>query len=311
MPTISTGLKSLDVLRINNSEELVGVIDDVIKKNPEMGFFDASPISKNEYNTLVIDKYPKVGFRKPGEFAEHEVAKLSNRTVKCAYLDASWTMDKALASQTDWGKERALAIQTMTHLQSAFFTLSQQIWYGVRNEANGFQGLHDLVGQANQELFLDAGGTGGNLTSVYAVSTGLDSIQLAWGSDGKLTEGDVQEQWITNLSDPKNGGAWHYAQDISGWAGLQVTSAHAFGRIAHLSDSATLTDDLLYDLLSKFPAGRKPQAFFLTRRAMNQLRKSRTAVNATGAPAPTPTEVGGVPLIETDAIMDNEETLAE
>ncbi len=210
MPTISTGLKSLDVLRINNSEELVGIIDDVIKKVPELGFFDASPMTKNEYNTLVITKYPKVGFRTPGEFAYHEVAELGNRTVKCAYLDASWTMDKALAKQSDWGKEKAMAIQSMTHLQSAFFTLSQQIWYGVRNEDDGFLGLHDLFGQANQDLFLDAGGSGSNLTSVYAVSTGIDSIQIAWGSDGKFEEGDIQDQWITNPNDAKNSGVWPY-----------------------------------------------------------------------------------------------------
>ncbi len=310
MPTISTGIKTLDVLTMNNSEEIIGIINDVIKKNPEVGFFDASPVKKNEYNTLFIDQYPKVGFRDPGEFAKHEVARLGNRTVKCSHLDASWTMDKALATQSDWGKDKALAIQTMTHLESALFTLSQQIWYGVRNETNGFKGLHDLFGQANKDLLMDAGGTGSNLTSVYAVSTGVDAIQLVWGNDGTLTEGDVVEQWITNPTDPKNSGAWHYAQDISGWAGLQVTSAHAFGRIKNISDENSLNDDMLYDFLAKCPAGRKPQAFFLTRRAMNQLRKSRTAVNATGAPAPYPTEVGGVPLIETDAIMDNEETLA-
>ena len=47
MPTLSTGLKTLDVLKINTSEELVGVIDDVIRKIPELTFFDASPVMKN------------------------------------------------------------------------------------------------------------------------------------------------------------------------------------------------------------------------------------------------------------------------
>jgi len=68
---------------------------------------------------------------------------------------------------------------------------------------------------------------------------------------------------------------------------------------------------MLYELVSRFPVGREPQAFFMNRRTLERLRKSRTAVNATGAPAPTPTELaGGIPIIVTDAIMNTEETLA-
>ena len=34
-------MTSADVLKINNSEELVGVIDDVVKEIPELQFFAA------------------------------------------------------------------------------------------------------------------------------------------------------------------------------------------------------------------------------------------------------------------------------
>jgi hypothetical protein len=318
MPTVSTGETSLDVLKINNSEELIGIIDDVIKTIPELGFFTATPETDNTYTTLCVLQDPKVGFRAPGTFGTHEVAKLGNRTVACKNLDASWTMDTALARQTDWGVARALAIQTMTHMRSALFTLSQQIWYGQKNEPDGFPGLYQLIGSStgdtsNAILHLDAGGrsTGPetDLTSIFGVSTGIDSIQMAWGRDGRFTEEDVTKQWIANPSNPKNSGAWHYAQQIEGWAGLQVTSQWAFGRIFNLSPTVGLNDDLIYEWLSHFPVGKTPQAIFMSRRSLEQLRKSRTAVNATGAPAPTPTEVVGIPIYVTDAIMNNEETL--
>jgi hypothetical protein len=314
MPTLSTGLKTLDVLKINNSEELVGVIDDVIRVIPEMPFFDATPVPRNEYNTLVIEQYPKVGFRQPEGFAEYEVAKLGQRSVKCEYLDASWTMDRARAEMSDWNKEFALAIQQKTHLQSAFFELAQQLWYGSKNEVNGFNGLLDMVAKANPEMQVDACGTGSGLTSVFAVSTGMDSCMIAWGSEGKFHEGDIvkiHRENPANTSANNSSGRWDYGQDIGGWAGLQVTSAHAFGRIRNISEEIgkTLTDEMLFHLLSKFPAGLVPQAFFMTRRSLEQLRSNRTAVNATGAPAPAPTDVGGVPIIVTDALINNEETL--
>jgi hypothetical protein len=290
-----------------------------------MGFFDASPISRNEFNTLVLTQDPKVGFRKPGEFAEHEAAILKLRTVKCAYLDASWKIDKALAEQSDWGKEQVFAIETLSHLRSALFMLAQQIWYGVKNNPEGFRGLYELIGSttddvSNADLHINAasGAPGTGLSSVFAVSTGIDSIQLAWGSEGKLTEGDVKDLYIPNpeitgtgstqVVKAKNSGAYYYGQELAGWCGLQVTSAHAFGRIYNLSNTNKLNDDMLYELISRFPVGREPKAFFMTRRTLNHLRESRTAVNAVGAPAPTPTDVVGIPIIVTDAIANNEET---
>jgi hypothetical protein len=45
---------------------------------------------------------------------------------------------------------------------------------------------------------------------------------------------------------------------------------------------------------------------FMTRRSRGQLRNSRTATNATGAPAPMPTEVGGVPIEVTDSLSNVE-----
>jgi hypothetical protein len=327
MPAITTGVTSLDVLSINNSEEIVGAIDDAIKAIPELGYFQASPVLRNAFKTLVISALPQVKFRAPGTFTSHKSAVLQARDVQCAHLDASWSIDHALATQSDWGKERAYAIETMTHMRAAFFTLARQIWYGtnaVAGDANGFPGLFQLIGgtdpnKSNADLHIDAGGQAdydaavqaeqtpvGGLTSVFAVTTGLDGIQIAWGSEGKITEGDVQLQQVNNASGDI---AWHACQQIECWAGLQVTSEFAFGRIHGINKNHVLTDDLLYELLSRFPSGKEPTALFMNRYALEQLRRSRTAVNATGAPAPRPTDVAGVPVFVTDAIMKDEESL--
>jgi hypothetical protein len=321
MATITTGLTSLDVLKMNNAEELIGIIDDVIKTIPELGFFQASPMTDNSYETLVVLQDPKVGFRLPNTYGNHEVAVLGNRTVTCSYLDASWAMDIALASKANWGVPRVLALQTITHIRSAMENLSRQIWYGAKSDTNGFPGLYQLIGSttgdtSNATLHIDGGGYNDDvdsrgksgLTSVFAVSTGIDAIQMVWGQDGRITDSDVIKQWVANPANASNSGRWEYAQEISGWAGLQVTSQWAFGRINHISPLSNVTDDLFYDLLSRFPTGRKPQALFMNPRTLEQLRKSRTAVNATGAPAPIPDSIAGVPIYVTDAIVNNEQT---
>lgn len=312
--TVPSGLRTSEgVLAINNSEEMLGVIHEVIQRIPELQFFAASPCTKNEYNSLIVTGLPAVGFRKVGKYRTFDDAKLKNQTTKCENLDASWEIEKALATQNDRGKEFAFALQTKTHLESAFFTVARQIWYGPDADSEGFLGLAPFI-DGLDEYTVDAGGTGSNLTSVFAVSSSEETLQLAWGNEGRIQEGEVLEQLITKVVVENEKevlkGKWHYAQSIEGYCGLQIGAKWCAGRITNISPTKGLTDELIFELLSKFPSGKQPQALFLTPRSREQLRKSRTAVNATGAPAPTPEEVGGVQLVATDAISNNEELFA-
>ncbi len=315
-------MTSADVLKINNSEELVGLIEDVVQEIPEIGFFGASPVTKNSYTTLALDALPSTAFRATDSLRTFETATLVNKTVACKYLDASWTLEQAVAQQSDWGEDFAKALQQRAHLKSAFYTLAKQIWAGVSADANGFAGLDAIInavvdGSNNKIMVVSANASAPTApSSVYAVRTGLDSCQLAWGSNGKFDEGEVTEQLLyqytaattsNNVTTPSStAGAWHYAQKLGGWVGLQVTSKYAAAKIENLgvpsASVAGLDDDLLYQLIEKFPAGMKPNGIFMNRRSFSQWRQSRTAYNAIGAPAPYPTEFEGVPVYVTDAI---------
>lgn len=319
-------MTSTDVLKINNSEELVGLIEDVAQEIPEIQFFGASPVTKNSYYTLSLSGLPSTGFRETGTFRTFDTATLATRQISCKYLDASWTLEQAVAQQSDWGEDFAKALQQRAHLKSAFFTLAKQIWRGVSADANGFVGLDAIIdavvdGNNAKEMVVSANsGTVSDASSVYAVRTGLDSCQLAWGSNGKFDEGEVTEQLLYNYtpaveadatnnisaSPSSTSGAWHYAQKLGGWVGLQVTSRYAAAKIEKLSAASGnngLDDDLLYQLLERFPVGMKPNGIFMSRRSYSQLRQSRSAYNAIGAPAPYPTEFEGVPIFVSDAII--------
>lgn len=306
-------MTSTDVLKINNSEELVGLIEDVVKDIPEINFFAASPVQKNSYKTLALTALPSTAFRATGSYREFQTATLTNKTVECKYLDASWILEKAVAQQSDWGEDFAKALTQRAHLKSEFFTLAKQIWQGTDSDANGFTGLDaiiDAVTDGDTKEMVVTANTGSitDASTVYAVRTGIDSCQLAWGSNGQFNESDVREQLLTTKESAKTSGAWFYAQDLGGWVGLQVTSKYAAGKITGLSATNTkqgLNDDLLYELIEKFPVGMKPDGLFMSRRSFSQLRQSRTAYNAIGAPAPYVQEFEGIPIYVTDAIPDN------
>lgn len=304
-------MTSSDVLKINNSEELVGVINDVVKEIPELQFFAASPVARTKYKTLAVTSLPTVGFRDPEGLRTFDSVGLTNHETECKYLDASWTLPVAVAQQCDWGEDLAKALETRSHLKAAFFALSKQIWTGTSADANGFAGFDSIIAAVDSgAMIVTANETAADAESVYAVRTGIDSAQLAWGSNGVFDEGEVLEQMLYQQETSNNvtttKGAWHYAQKLGGWVGLQVTSKYAAAKIANLSATsgkAGLDDDLLYQLIEKFPAGAMPNGIFMSRRSFSQLRQSRTAYNVIGAPAPYVREFEGIPIYITDAIQ--------
>jgi len=102
-----------------------------------------------------------------------------------------------------------------------------------------------------------------------------------------------------------------YAMKVAAYVGMQIGGAYSVGRLANLTEDSgkTLTDALIAELLEKFKANQMPTHLAMSRRSLFQLQASRTATNATGSPAPIPTESFGVPIVPTDSIVDTETLL--
>lgn len=302
-------MTSADVLALNSSEALVGLIRQTAKKFPEIEQFAATPIEKTTYKTLVETALPSVGFRAINSGREHQKPTLAAREVACKFLDASWSLDEAAAKACEWGVDAACAIQANAHLRAALKSVCSQIWYGTSADASGFAGLASLLDDSDDDMVVNAGGTTASTgSSLWAIKFGIDAVCLAWGQNGQINEGERQ---YCQIFDGDGKVMWGYAQPITGYVGLQFTNYNAVGRICNLTADTGkgLTDDLIASLLAEFPVGEEPDAFFCSRRSRKQLQNSRTATNATGAPAPVPTEAFGVPLFATDSIVNTEALL--
>ena len=256
---------------------------------------------------------PVVGFRAANAGRAHDSSVDTAVTIDLAILDASTTVDQAIAdAYVKGGAEAYIDKENMRHLKQAFFYAEQQIFYGTGNDASGFAGLEDNAGlnQLADELCIGAGGSTA-LSSVFIVRTLPDESAacLVLGRSGNIAIG---ESIIQRVSDSYGLHFPAYFTPITGWLGMQIGSAYDIARIANLgTDSGKgLTDALIYEALGLFPAVALNAKQFLrivcNRRSLQQLRASRTATNATGAPAPIPTEVDGIPIIVTDALSNAE-----
>ncbi len=308
-----TFLSLADLVKVNDQNLADIDVKDILDDAPFMGALAADTSSNGtDHKYLKETGAPVVGFRDPNTGRENEKSGDTLVTINLKILDASFNVDKALADAYKKGPEAYIAREAKRHLKAAFFVAEQQFINGTGNEADGFTGLADALALPNAMTHDAGGSTADTASSVYLVRTNADGTDATaiTGEDGQIS---IDESVVQAIEDVANGGRFTgYHTPILGWLGLQVGSAHSVGRICNITEDAgkTLDDDLIYRALSLFPASRQPNLIVMNRRSLRQLRESRTATNATGTPAPRPTDVDGIRIVTTDAIVSTETILS-
>lgn len=249
---------------------------------------------------------PGTGFRAINDGRENTKATYTKVTQALKLFDASFSLDMGLLKSESG--ERLRRREAMDHMKAALANMEQQVVYGTGNESDGFNGFTNetSVDKNDDAMVVNAGGTTADTaTSVWAIRIGEAAVSVVYGMNGRI---EIGEEYPTTLAGSATGIYDAMRTPILFWGGVQVSTSLDLGRIVNLTEDSGkgLTDDLLSDLLALFPAGRKPNLFAMTRRSNKQLQQSRTATNATGAPAPFPTEAFGVPIVMTDQISDTE-----
>jgi hypothetical protein len=300
MPTL------LDIARLNGNDAVAGLIDEAVKYTPEITLGAARTIKGLNYKALVRTATPTVAFRNANEGTAVDKSAYEQRLYECYILNPQWESDKAVADSYEDGAQAYIAMEGIAMMQAAMLALAKQFYYGVGTggDAKGFPGLIDVYDSTN--MVVDAAGTTASTgSSVWLVKWGPQFVTWLWGNGGALNLSPVSEQ---RLQDGSNNPYMAYHQEILARPGLQVGHIKSVCRIKKLTaDSGKgLTDALLGTAFNKFPAAFRPDVILMTRRSREQLRASRTATNPTGAPAPTPTDWEGVPIVATEALSDTE-----
>jgi len=304
MPTL------LDVAKHNNDDGVVGIIDETIRTHPELMQIPAEDIEGQSYDTLVRVDVPTGGFRGANEGRAAAKGTWENRHVQTFIADCSVECDQAVADTFHKGREVYLAREAAAVLEGQWRALCSQFYYGddtsvatsiAANKEKGFPGLVEMYDSTNMEV--TTGGSGSDLSSAWLIKFGEAWLHWVFGQNGRIVRGDIQQVRLTDGSDNPYDG---YRLPMLGYIGCQMVNKKSIVRVKCIEPDNKLTDALLYQALDKFPAGVSPDIILMSRRSRRYLRDGRTATNATGQPAPNPTEFEGVPIFVTDAISDAE-----
>jgi hypothetical protein len=311
-------LTLLDIVKLNGRDAEVGIVDETTKAIPEVsgmtyrgteivqipGVGAARRIDGTTYEASVRVGLPTVGFRRGNQGTDRTKARYEKRMTTTHYMNPRWGVDVMVAkSAKDDTPEDLLFNEAVAHTRAAMQACASQFYYGVTLGALGFPGLADVV---NSTMVADAGGTTASTgSSVWAVKFGPEFVRWVFGNGGQYELSDVDLRDMEDADGKKYTG---FHQELWNHVGLQCFDWRGVARLKDITaDSGkTLDDDKLGDLMELFPAGIVPDVLFMTRRSRRQLQQSRTATNATGAPAPVPTEFEGVPIAVTESLLNTE-----
>lgn len=294
------------------------VVEGVVPENTFLAKMPVKVISGTSYKYPVRTGVPKIRPRSYNAGVEPVKTSRSTKQAECYAYDGAIVVDKALV---DGEADGASYIEDEANViaGAAFFGLTQDVIYGVSKGNLEIPGLINQLGDYmtisndpahNTEETRTEGGT-----SVYALKLKPEDMHLLMGNNRTIAFGATRVQDIPALTDDgKDGTMEAYIKHCTFHAGFVLKNQLAAGRLCNITSANPLTDEGLLKLVEAFDTFNTPTALVMNRLAAGQLRRARTAAmkfgkNDGSTVAGAVTDFDGIPIIVTDAIL-NDETAA-
>ena len=309
-------LNLLDIAKLNNTDKVVGLIEESVLFTPELELFPARSVRGTSFMTVKRTGMPTAGFRAANAGIAASKSTFAKQLVECFILSSNVNVDKAVAQAYEDGAAALEMIEAAGVMKAAMRTVGSQIWYGTSADASGFGGIKTFTPKSDATMCLSSGGSdAGVQSSVFAVKFGPQDAQLILGNEASFDLSPFRDE---NFLDANNLPVPGRVANLTAWVGLALNNVNCVKRLCNVGADTetgdTLTDAKLADLLDLFPSGYTPDAILMSRRSRKQLQKSRTVTlmgQGTAKPnqqniAPLPTEYEGVKIIATDSIVNTE-----
>lgn len=297
------------------------VVDEIADSAPLFNAMPARPISGTTYRYMRRTSIPMIGARPLNAGAEMLKSAYSTATAECFPYDGLVQVDKMIADADPAGKNALVAEEMRAVLRGTEFALEQALFYGKARDVYGIYGLNNLIADymtmsadpsvTDAESALAKGGS-----SIWFLNLNNDYMEMYYGNGKTISFGPETMQNITmptGRGEGEMGSMEAYIRHCSFWLGFALKNIWAAGRICNESASNPVTDEMLANMLRKFPASNKPTHIVMNQESLARWEASRTkaltftkGISKGGVIAETPTDFRKLKVIVTDALLPNE-----
>lgn len=296
------------------------VVDEIADSAPLFNAMPARSISGTTYRYMRRTSIPMIGARPLNAGAEMLKSAYSQATAECYAYDGLILVDKMIADADPAGKNALMAEEMRAVLRGTEFGLEQALFYGKARDEYGIYGLNNLVADymtmsadssvTDAEAALAKGGS-----SIWFLNLNNDFMEMQYGNGKTISFGPEKTQDVDRPTgrDGAMGSMEAHIRHCSFWLGFALKNIWAAGRICNESASNPVTDEMLANMLRKFPANSKPTHIAMNQDTLARWEASRTkaltftkGISKGGVIADTPTEFRGLKIIVTDALLSDE-----
>ena len=289
----------LDLAKLNSGDRAVHFVDIVPDAAAEVLSLPVMFIDGTIFKTARRTELADASFRAANESQTGDRDEFEQILTECALISPADKCDKVIADGYAGGREAFWELKNRGIMRAAQITVGTGLWYGT-GAAKDFVGLRSLFPKSNAQVIDAGGGTANTGSSVYGLKLGFDAVHLVICKNTPFKASRVIKQ---QFNAPAGGVYAGYGFGCSIWIGLAVENPKAVARICNLTaePGKGLTDGLIAQMLAKCPNGFTPDALYMSRRSLMQLRQSRSAT--TNGPEEWS---NGVRIIEANSITSTE-----
>lgn len=287
-------------LKAAQQVDIFGLTKDYADEAPLLQHIEIMRVAGVDFKPPYASSSLPPAYRAAYSGKDYADAGLASTTVELKYVDFSVYADVQIAEAYQGGAEAYLAVQQDRAIAGAMREIQQQFLLGVaHNNTSGSYGYDDFFPCSSGTYSVTGPETtGSTCTEVFALNT--NECRLLVGRSGELSLGEVRK---TTVNDTNGKPFEAYCVAGGAWVGAAFLGTHAGRRLVNIQ-AKDVTDAYCASLIEAFGDGFKPNLFAMNGGAIAGLRRSRTATNPTGAPAPFPEEVYGRRIVEV-AIPNN------
>lgn len=298
-----------------NLATIAEVLDETNEVLQDAVFREANDTFSNQTTRRASN--PTGSFRKLNEGVATESTKTVNLVDRVAILEA-WSENDIEVINAFPNPQEARMQEARGFIEGMGQNMAGKIFYGnessVPEEFTGLAPRMDAL--ATTANVLNAGGSGGDTTSIYVVDWGPNSVYMIYPKNS--TAGlEHKDKGIETVEDA-NGNKFEAYVDKFVWkAGLVVKHNKSIGRIANMEytgSASIFNEDDLITLMNRMTKG-PGRRIYVNEDIMTQMEirlKDKTNVNFTKADGLAPGTVlkfKGVPVRQCDQILNTETTL--
>lgn len=333
-----------DIAARQNTDDLVGLIENVVNVAPEIDVVTGRVIPSISYLARVRTALgANVGFRKANSGVQLSASAYDQERFNCFFFDGQMRVDEAtiIAAEGEGDSMgKVLTEEAEGVMRQKAIELGKQFYQGTTNDANGCPGLIDFL--TTQQTIIDsrtgepidqvvdaAGSVAGRQEMVWFIKLGPRGVHWLFGGGRGLMLKPWQQLQVP--APDSSGFNYSWCSNVSGYIGTSCADYHALGVIENVDPTISggsyvkpLTDNLVAQLYAKFPISIKPDICFASQKAIASLQASRSVtlyangdaaayanLKSTAPIAPWPTNLptaGNIPIIPTDSIIPGDAT---